>query len=159
MLMLCFRRKIRRKASKRRVRIRKTRGEEKREGKSPFSWWQACYWMCLQPSKMLTAWASIVWYGSWIHEIFGHVVSISQAYLRLLRIGYAALIGAILSFSRGFWLTVFGFMYSSMVLDSCVKVRYLVFCIGKCLGRKCRSVIDIVMSFWLASHLLVGGNS
>ncbi len=75
------------------------------------------------------------------------MVSISQAYLRLLRAGYAALIGAILSFSRGFWLTVFGFMYSSMVLDSCVKVRCLVLCIGKCLGRRCRSVIDIAASF------------
>jgi hypothetical protein len=64
-----------------------------------------------------------------------------------LRAGYAAPIGAISSFSRGFWLTVFGFMYSSMVLDSCVKVRCLVLCIGKCLGRRCRSVIDIAASF------------
>ncbi len=109
--------------------------------------WQACYWMRLQPSEMLTAQASSVWYGSWIHKIFGHVVSISQAYLRLLRAGYAALIDAILSFSRGFWLTLFGFLYSSMVLDSCVKVRCLVLCIDKCLGRRCRSVIDIACVF------------
>jgi hypothetical protein len=67
--------------------------------------------------------------------------------MRLLRAGYATLIGAILSFSRAFWLTVFGFIYSSMVLDSCVKVKCLVLCIGKCLGRRCRSVIGIVMSF------------
>jgi hypothetical protein len=80
--------------------------------------------------------------------IFGHVVLISQAYLRLLRAGYAALIGAILSFSRGFWLTVFGFMYSSMVLDSSVKVRCLVLCINKCLGRRCRSVIDMACVFF-----------
>jgi len=105
--------------------------------------------MRLQPSKMLTAPASSVCYGSWIHGNFGHVVSMSQAYLRLLRAGYAALIGAILSFSRTFWLTVFGFRYSSMVLDSCVKVRCLVLCIGKCLGRRCRSVIDIAVPFWL----------
>jgi hypothetical protein len=134
-------------------------GRKKREGKSPFSWWQACYWMRLQPSEMLTARASSVWYGIWIHGIFGHVVSISKAYLCLLCAGYAALIGAILSFSRGFWLTVFGFMSSSMVLDSCVKVRCLVLCIGKCLGRRCRSVIEIAVSFSLAPHLLVGGNS
>jgi hypothetical protein len=139
------------------VRIRKRRGGEGRKGKVRVLF--LGYWMCLQPSEMLTARASSVWYGSWIHGIFGHVVSISQAYLRLLLAGYAALIGAILSFSRAFWLTVFGFMYSSIVLDSCVKDPCLALCIGKCLGRRCRSVIDIAVSFLLASHLLVGRNS
>jgi hypothetical protein len=91
--------------------------------------------------------------------IFGHVVSISQAYSHLLRASYSALIGAILSFSRAFWLTVFGFMYTNMVVDSCVNVRCMVLRIDKCLGRRCRSVVNIVVSFLLASHLLVGGNS
>jgi hypothetical protein len=44
-------------------------------------------------------------------------------------------------------LMVFGFMYSSMVFDSRVKVRCLVLCIDKCLGRRCRSAIDIAASF------------
>jgi hypothetical protein len=44
-------------------------------------------------------------------------------------------------------LTIFGFMYSNMVFASCVKVGFLVICIDKCLGRRCRSVIDIAVSF------------
>jgi hypothetical protein len=108
MLMLCFRGKIRRKASRRRVRIRKRR-RGGRKGK--------------------------------VRVLFLGDKRVTECVCCVLAIG------AILSFSRAFWLTVFGFMYSSRVLDSCVKVRCLVLCIGKFIGRRCRSVIDIAVSF------------